>query len=119
MDKYDICDSDYNFMSLVWDNEPIRSTLLANLAVEKLGWKKSTAFVYLGKLCDRGQLQNKGSIVTSLINREDVQNIKSKKYVNDTFHGSISNLFSAYTSTESLSDEEIRKLQDMISNYRK
>ncbi|MDD3889936.1 MAG: BlaI/MecI/CopY family transcriptional regulator, partial [Syntrophomonadaceae bacterium] len=41
---------------MIWDNEPINSTELVRLCAQKLGWKKSTTYTVLKKLCDRGIL---------------------------------------------------------------
>lgn len=40
MDNLKLCESDYRFMSVVWDNEPMASGKLVELCSEKLGWKK-------------------------------------------------------------------------------
>ena len=40
MDYAKLCDSDYRFMCVVWDNAPINSSELVKLCQEKLGWKK-------------------------------------------------------------------------------
>jgi len=54
MEEYKLFDAEYKFVSLVWNNEPINSTELVRLCADKLGWKKSTTYTVLKKLCDRG-----------------------------------------------------------------
>ena len=68
-----LADGEYRFACLVWDNEPLPSGQLVALAAEGLGWKKSTTYTVLKKLCERGVLQNADGRVTSLIKKEDVQ----------------------------------------------
>ena len=68
-----LCESDYRFMSVVWDNEPVASGQLVQLCQEQLGWKKATTYTTLKKLSEKGFAQNVDTIVTSLIPREDVQ----------------------------------------------
>ena len=46
------------FAEIIWDREPVGSTELVRLAEEALGWKKSTTYTVLKKLCDRGIFQN-------------------------------------------------------------
>ena len=53
-----LADGEYRFACLVWDNEPLPSGQLVALAAEGLGWKKSTTYTVLKKLCERGVLQN-------------------------------------------------------------
>ena len=40
----------------MWANEPLGSGQLVALANEALGWKKSTTYTVLKKLCERGIL---------------------------------------------------------------
>lgn len=56
MQKYKLFDAEYKFASIIWDNEPINSTELLKLCENKLGWKKSTTYTVLKKLCERGIL---------------------------------------------------------------
>ena len=72
-----LADGEYRFACLVWDNEPLPSGQLVTLAAAALGWKKSTTYTVLKKLCERGVLQNSDGQVTSLIRREDVQQAES------------------------------------------
>ena len=53
-------ESEYRFMDLIWEAEPVRSTELAKMARERLEWKKSTTYTVLKKLCEEGQLEKTG-----------------------------------------------------------
>ena len=46
-----LADGEYRFACLVWDNEPLPSGQLVALAADALGWKKSTTYTVLKKLC--------------------------------------------------------------------
>ena len=86
MEKYKLFDAEYKFVSIIWDNEPINSTELVKLCADKLGWKKSTTYTVLKKLCERGILQNRDATVTSLVKREDVQRYESRAVL-ENCHG--------------------------------
>ena len=66
METYHLSDSEYRFMQVVWDAEPVGSGELVALCREKLGWKKSTTYTVLKKLGERGLVQNEESVVTAL-----------------------------------------------------
>ena len=55
-----LAEGEYRFAALVWANEPLSSGQLVRLAAEALGWKKSTTYTVLKKLCERGILLNEG-----------------------------------------------------------
>ena len=54
MDKFKLFDAEYKFLTIIWDMEPVNSTELSKICVEKLGWKKSTTYNMIRKLAERG-----------------------------------------------------------------
>ena len=73
MEEYRLCNSDYRFMTLVWEHGPIGSGELVRLCAEYLGWKKSTTYTEIKRLSQKGVLKNENAVVTSLVTREEVQ----------------------------------------------
>lgn len=55
------------FADIIWENEPLSSTELARRSAEQLGWKKSTAYTVLKRLCDKGLFRNENGTVTSCL----------------------------------------------------
>ena len=53
------------FADIIWNNEPISSGQLAQESLRLLGWKKSTSFTVLRRLCEKGIFQNQKGTVTS------------------------------------------------------
>lgn len=114
MEKYKLHDGEYKFARLIWDNEPINSTELVRLSTEKLGWKKSTTYTVLKKLCERGLLQNKDAVVTALVKREDVQRYESNTLVEKTFEGSLPKFLTAFLGERTISQREADELKRII-----
>ena len=77
------------FAEIIWDKEPVGSTELVRLAEEVLGWKKSTTYTVLKRLCDRGIFQNEGGTVTSRLSRADYDTAQSQQFVEESFSGSL------------------------------
>ncbi len=105
------------FADMIWTNEPISSTELVKMAEEKLGWKKSTTFTVLKRLCDKGIFKNEKGAVSSLISREVFYSIQSQKFVEDTFKGSLPAFLAAFTSGKTLSAEEVAQLKRLVDEY--
>lgn len=114
MEKYKLFDAEYKFVSIVWDKEPINSTELVRLCADRLGWKKSTTYTVLKKLCERGILQNKEAVVTALIKREEVQKYESNAVVKKTFEGSLPKFLTAFLDDRKLSEQEAEELKRII-----
>jgi BlaI family penicillinase repressor len=114
MEDYKLFDAEYKFASLIWENEPINSTELVKLCLEKLGWKKSTTYTVLRKLCERDILQNENAIVTTLIKREEAQKYESEALIEKAFDGSLPQFLTAFLGEKKITKKEAEELKHII-----
>lgn len=54
---------------LIWEKEPIRIRELVKLASQRFGWRKSTTYKILHKICENDIFQNQAAVVTAKITR--------------------------------------------------
>ena len=87
------------------------------LCEERFGWKKSTTYTMLKRLCQRGLFENAGSEVRALMSREDFLGMQGEAFLQQSFGGSLPHFFAAFTRRNRLSEEEIRALRQMIDQY--
>ncbi len=113
-----LCESDYRFMSVIWENEPVQSGQLVELCKERLGWKKPTTYTTLKKMQEKGFAQNLDTMVTSLIPKEEVQVFASEHFVNHTFDGSLPKFLVAFLGGKRISDDEADALKKLIDEHR-
>ena len=106
------------FAEIIWQREPVSSTELVKLALQELGWKKSTTYTVLRRLCERGIFQNQDGSVTSLISRQDFFAVQSQQFVEETFAGSLPAFLTAFTTRKKLSENEITELENLLKSYR-
>ena len=119
MADYKLGEVESVFADIIWSNEPLSSRRLAELAQERLNWKRTTTYTVLKRLCDRELFQNKDSIVTSLVSREEFYARQSEQFVEETFQGSLPAFLAAFGSRKQLSDTEIDELQKVIDAMRR
>ena len=105
------------FAELVWENEPVGSGELVKLCAKELEWKKSTTYTVLKKLCDKGIFQNVNGVVTSVVSQKEFQSRQSKRFVEDTFSGSLPAFIAAFAENGGLSDRDISEIRKMIDTY--
>ncbi|MCM1544091.1 MAG: BlaI/MecI/CopY family transcriptional regulator [Ruminococcus sp.] len=105
------------FADIIWNNEPIASGALAKISEEQLGWKKTTSYTVLRRLCDKGLFQNAKGTVTSLISKREFDSRRSEQFVESAFHGSLPAFLSAFTSRKKLSAYEIEQLRKMVDEF--
>jgi len=106
------------FADIIWSNEPITTSELVKLAQQELTWKRTTTYTILKRLCEKGLFINTDGTVTSLISKEDFYAKQSEKFVNETFDGSLPAFIAAFSKRKKLNEEEINKLQDMITKMK-
>lgn len=106
------------FADLIWQNEPITAAELAKRAGEALGWKKTTAYTVLKRLCDKDIFQNEGGVVTSRIPRADYYALQSERFVEEQFEGSLPAFLAAFTARKNLTEQELCALRRMIDDYK-
>ena len=104
------------FADIVWQNEPLGSGELVKICGKELGWKKSTTYTVLKKLCERNIFKNDGGTVRSVISRNDFYGVQSEKFVDDAFDGSLPAFIAAFTQRKALSREEIDEIKRMIDS---
>ena len=119
MKDYQMGAVESRFAEIIWKNEPISSGVLIKFCEEELGWKKSTTYTVLKRLCDKGIFKNNGGEVVSLVSKEDFYSLQSERFVEQTFGGSLPAFLSAFTSRKNLNEAEVEALRRMVREYDK
>ena len=114
-----IFEKEYRFCLILWEHEPISRVELAKLCEELLGWKTTTTYTVVKRLCDRGVLRNDNSIITSLVTKEQAQSAEIDGFVEEKFGGSLPAFLAAFTRKQKFSDTDLDELQKMIDQARK
>ena len=119
MEEYKLFDAEYRLLSLIWENEPINSTDLSKLCLERLGWKKPTTYNLIRKLAERGFLKNENATVTALVKKEQVAKYEGEMVVEKNFGGSLPAFISAFLDGKTISAEEADEVKRMIDKARR
>ena len=117
MNDYQLGAVESRFADLIWENAPISSGNLVVLAQERLGWKKSTTYTVLKRLCEKGIFENAGGAVTAAMSREEFYARKSESFVQESFQGSLPAFLAAFTARKRLTAEEVAQLRQMVDRY--
>lgn len=117
--EWKLSHADYRLLSIVWNAEPVASPELCKLAEAELGWKRTTTYTVLKRLCEKDLLQNEKTIVTSKIDREQVQKQESQRVLEQGFDGSLPQFVAAFLGSERISEEEAEEIKRLIDAYRR
>ena len=118
MEYQKLCESDFRFMTVIWEHEPLNSTELVALCREKLGWKKSTTYTMLKKMIEKGLAKNEDTIVSSCVSRDSVQKNESELFVSQTFSGSLPGFLAAFLGNRTITAKEADELIRLIEEHK-
>ena len=105
------------FADLIWEHEPVASGELVRLCESEFGWKKSTTYTVLKKLCEKGLFINTDGTVSALVSRSEYYGARSEQFVEETFGGSLPAFIAAFTSNRVLSAGEADEIRRMIDAF--
>ncbi len=111
---YHINESEYRFMEILWEEEPVNSMELVRICSERLGWKKSTTYTVIRKLSQKQIASNENAVVRALVSRSCMQKQESNDFLNRKFGGSLPMFVNAYLQDKKLTKEEAERLKKMI-----
>lgn len=106
------------YADMIWEHEPVTSSELVKMTAVAFGWKRTTAHNVLRRLIEKGLFRNDNGTVTSVISREEFYSLQSRKYVEDTFEGSLPAFIAAFTKNASLTAQEAAEIHRMINEAR-
>ena len=102
---------------LIWREAPLTSPDLVIIAKRKLDWKKSTTYTVLKKLCDKGIFKNEDANIAVILTSEEHVAIQSRRYVEDTFGGSLPKFITSFFAGKKLTMEQAEELKRLIEEH--
>lgn len=119
-------DAELDVMRVIWHSERALCASEITSALNKAdgrNWKTATTHVLLGRLCDRGYLStDKSEYVhryTALVTEEEYRKIESKSFLKRICGGSVKHMIASLIDADSISDEDIDELSDILNGKRK
>lgn len=103
--------------ALVWRSAPLTSPDLVVLAEKEIAWKKSTTYTVLKKLCDKGVFKNENANVSVILTRDEQMARQSRRYVEDTFGGSLPKFITSFFGGKKLTPEQAAELKRLIEEH--
>ena len=118
MEIYKLGEMEKRLADLIWANAPMTSKKLVELCAEEFGWKRTTTYTMLKRLCDRGIFANENGTIVVLMAKEDFTLAQSQNFINETFNGSLPMFLTLFSKNKAMKKEDIDRLQQLIDSYR-
>ncbi len=107
------------FAEIIWSNPDTPSGELVKMCERELGWKKSTTYTMLRRLCQKGICVNDNGIVRVKTTKAELAAAKGEQLVNESYGGSLPKFLAAFADRKSISGSELDEIQKIIDDYRK
>lgn len=112
-----LTEAEEKLAALIWRNAPLTSPDLVALAEREMDWKKSTTYTMLKKLCDKGVFKNENANVSVMLTRDEQIARQSRRYVEDTFGGSLPKFIASFFGGRQLTPEQAAELKRLIEEH--
>ena len=112
-----LTEAEEKLANIIWRDGELMSPDLVELAEKELGWKKSTTYTILKKLCEKGVLKNEKAKVSAILTRDEQITRQSHRYVEDAFGGSLPRFIASFFRGGNLSPQEVSELRKLIDEY--
>jgi predicted transcriptional regulator len=103
--------------AIIWRDAPLNSTDLVAIADRELDWRKSTTYTVLKKLCDKGVFKNENATISVVLTRDELIAHQSRRYVEDTFGGSLPMFITSFIGGGKLTPEQVTDLRRLIDEH--
>jgi len=110
--------ADHRLLDLVWEAQPVPSPQLCKLAQEHLGWKRTTTYTVIKRLCDKGVLKNEAAVVSALVTRDAVRQADGQEVLQRSFGGSLPSFLAAFLQAGTVSDQDAEEIERLLRDYR-
>lgn len=111
--------AEWNVMECLWEAGPLTGREVTRRMEKNCGWSRSTTLTLLSRLEHKGTLESipgaKGPKVFSpLLGREDAALQETKDFLDRVYQGSLSLMVSTLTQKQTLSQEELDELYELL-----
>ena len=119
-----IPDSELEIMMIIWDyNKPVTRFEIEERMEKGKKLSPTTILSFLSRLQEKGFVEvrksGKNNVYLALVEREDYRKVESRNVLKRLYQNSARNFLAALYDGESLSGEDLRELEEYISEKRR
>ena len=109
-------DSELKVMEVLWEKGELSARSIVDVLSAQIGWNKNTTYTVIKKCIDKGAIQRKepGFICIPLLTKDEVQQSETEQLIDKMFGGSSELFFSAFLKNKGISEEEAKRLANII-----
>lgn len=112
--------TELKIMEILWSNGPTPAGKIYKILEETIGWKRSTTYTVLQKCIEKGFIRREdpGFICIPIVEKSTIQEAKISDLLSAFFDNSKKSFLSTFFKSESLTEEEIQELKDLVNRLK-
>jgi len=123
MNEINLSNGEWKIMNLLWESSPRTIAQLVEALSEKTDWNKTTIFVMLKRLIAKGAVRmddsGRSHLYYPVISHDKATAEETESFLEKVYNGSVGLLVSSLAGSDSLSEEDIAQLKEIINNAEK
>lgn len=111
-------DSELKVMDVLWKNGDTPAKLIAKALTDEVGWNVNTTYTLIKRCISKGAIERSepNFMCHALIPKEKVQAAETDELIGKLYDGSADKLFAALLGRKKLSEEQIKRLRDIVGD---
>ncbi|MBP1905337.1 BlaI family penicillinase repressor [Paenibacillus turicensis] len=118
-----ITEAESEVMKLLWENSPLAANEIITKLTAQMEWSDQTIKTFLNRLHKKQaiQFEKKGRtyLYSPLVSYDEYLNSENKSFLNRVYNGAAGMLCAKFIEEETLSDQDIDELQQLLERKRK
>lgn len=113
-------DSELKVMETLWKGGELTAGQISKILKDEIGWNRNTTYTVIKKCIDKGAIERiePKFICKAIISKEDIQSYETEELIERMFDGSKQKFFAALLSENSLTEDELRQLKELVSQIK-
>jgi predicted transcriptional regulator len=111
-----VTDGELAVLDILWEKGDMNASDMVKELKEKKDWNRNTTYTFINRLVNKGIVERSepNFLCRTLYDRQEVGLSETKGFVEKMFRGSFDSLVSAFISSDEISTEDIRKIEEII-----
>ncbi len=111
-----VTDGELAVLDILWEKGDMNASDMVKELKEKKDWNRNTTYTVINRLVKKGIVERSepNFLCRALYDRQEVGLSETKGFVEKMFRGSFDGLVSAFISSDEISTEDIRKIEEII-----
>lgn len=115
-----LTDTEWKIMELLWDKGPMPTMELIRELKDSMGWAKSTAMTFLGRMTSKGSitysLDGKSRKYFANISRDEAELEETRSFLSKIYGGNVGLMINSMLKQEALTKEDIEEIERIIKD---